>query len=142
MTTYIDAKPAAGKEFYVRYKDAGPITMLNMLRFRPYADYTGIEHLKSPHEVTGLSAYKLYLEKTLPCLNKVGSQILYYGTAKQFLIGPSEEKWDAILLVRHASVAKFLELANDPEYLKHAGHRTAALEDARLLPTVVQESIT
>ncbi|WP_406612999.1 DUF1330 domain-containing protein [Neolewinella maritima] len=110
-----------------------------MIRFKSKADYTGIENLKPPREVTGLSAYQTYLERTLSCLDKFGSRILYYGRGHQFLIGPSDEKWDAILLVEHGSVAKFMELAKDPEYIRHAGHRTAALEDSRLLPTVVEQ---
>ena len=136
MSTYIDADPEAGREFYVRYKDSGPIIMLNMLQFKINADYTGMENLEPAREVTGLSAYRTYLEKTRPCLDKIGSRILYYGKCSSFLIGPSEEKWDAILLVEHTSVAKFMELVRDLEYLRHAGHRIAALEDSRLLPTL------
>jgi len=39
-----------------------------------------------------------------------------------------------VLLVEHPSVEKFLEFAKNENYLKTAGHRTAALEDSRLLP--------
>ncbi|HEV2371313.1 MAG TPA: hypothetical protein VGS19_04010 [Streptosporangiaceae bacterium] len=38
------------------------------------------------------------------------------------------------MLVRQASVSAFFEFASNTEYLAGAGHRTAALSDARLLP--------
>ena len=52
------------------------------------------------------------------------------------MIGPEAEKWDAMLLVQHESAEKFIAFAQDESYLKIAGHRTAALEDSRLLPMV------
>ena len=138
MSTYIDARPEDGKAFYLQYKDAGPITMLNMLRFKTQADYTDLADLQPDQPISGTSAYQTYLDKTLPYLHHVGSEIVYFGSATRYLIGPSDENWDAILLVKHQSVAKFMELANDPGYLKFAGHRTAALDDSRLLPSVPQ----
>ncbi|WP_246255857.1 hypothetical protein [Cyclobacterium plantarum] len=52
------------------------------------------------------------------------------------------EKWDAILLVEHKSVSKFMGFANSEDYLKNAGHRSAALEDSRLLPSTKIENHT
>jgi hypothetical protein len=50
------------------------------------------------------------------------------------LIGPDSERWDAVLLVQQDSTAAFMAFASNPEYLAGIGHRTAALEDSRLLP--------
>ncbi len=71
---------------------------------------------------------------TLPFLEEAGSQVLFYGESKNFIIGPKQEEWDVVLLVEHESVLKFMEFAQNEEYLKYAGHRTAALDDSRLLP--------
>jgi hypothetical protein len=38
------------------------------------------------------------------------------------------------MLVRQSSVASFLAFASHDAYLAGLGHRTAALEDSRLLP--------
>lgn len=38
------------------------------------------------------------------------------------------------MLVRQSSVADFLAFASDQDYLIGLGHRTAALEDSRILP--------
>jgi hypothetical protein len=43
--------------------------------------------------------------------------------------------------VQQRSVADFMAFASDKEYLAGVGHRTAALEDSRLLPLVEAESI-
>jgi hypothetical protein len=62
--------------------------------------------------------------------------LLFLGQGGHFLIGPSEERWDAVMLVRQRSVADFIAFASNPEYLAGMGHRLAALEDSRLLPLV------
>ena len=109
--------------------------MLNLLKFRATADYTNLEELEPIKNISGEEAYQLYMDSTLPELEKAGSRIIYFGKSRNFLIGPDSEKWDAVLLVEHESVLKFMEFAQNPDYLKKAGHRTAALEDSRLLPT-------
>jgi hypothetical protein len=53
-----------------------------------------------------------------------------------FLIGPEPERWDRVMLIRQGSVQAFMEFANNKGYLAGLGHRTAALEDSRLLPLV------
>jgi hypothetical protein len=40
------------------------------------------------------------------------------------------------MLIRQRSVGSFLSFASNEGYLKGLGHRTAALEDSRLLPLV------
>jgi len=135
MRKYMDASPEAGKEFYQHFHNKGKVVMLNLLKFRARADYTNLEALKPAEEISGEEAYQLYMKSTLPELEKAGSRVIYYGKSKSFLIGPDTEKWDAVLLVEHESVSRFMEFAQNGDYLKNAGHRTAALEDSRLLPT-------
>lgn len=135
MSKHIVASPEAGKEFYKNFLDKGKVVMLNLLKFRTTADYTNLEELKPTKNISGEAAYQLYMDSTLPELKKAGSRIIYFGKSQNFLIGPVSEKWDAVLLVEHESVLKFMEFAQNPDYLKKTGHRTAALEDSRLLPT-------
>jgi hypothetical protein len=51
-------------------------------------------------------------------------------------VGPEDERWDLVVLIRQASVADFFAFAGNEGYLAGIGHRTAALEDSRLLPIV------
>ncbi len=139
MKSYINAKPESGKNFYLEFKDKGKIVLLNLLKFKSKANYTNLDSLKPEKELSGKEAYQLYMDHTLPELKKAGSRVLFYGDSKNFLIGPESESWDAVLLVEHASVAKFMEFSQNKDYLKTAGHRTAALEDSRLLPTSERE---
>ncbi len=136
--TYIEATPEAGKEF-VQRQMKGNVIMLNLLKFREVADYSNLESIKPAHEISGEEAYNEYMKHAFPHLKAAGSEILFYGKCSSFLIGLTDETWDAVLLVKHESVSKFLEFARDEGYLKVAVHRTAALEDSRLLP-VSEES--
>ena len=82
----------------------------------------------------GKEAYGLYMKHTLPFLKEAGSEVLFSGKSASFLIGPSHEGWDLVLLVKHKDAATFLEFAQNEAYLSITGHRTAALKDSRLLP--------
>lgn len=132
--TYIAAGQEAGKQFYLHFRGKGPVVMLNLLRFRKVADYSEAPELAPDAVISGKAAYERYMQTALPFLEEAGSTVLFHGAADHFLIGPAEERWDAVLLVRHAGVEPFMAFANHPDYLKIAGHRTAALADSRLLP--------
>jgi virulence-associated protein VagC len=80
------------------------------------------------------------MEHTLPHLKQSGGEVLFFGKGGEFLIGPSDERWDAAMLVRQTSVASFLEFASNQEYLSGIGHRLAALEDSRLLPLIGEQA--
>ena len=136
MNTYIDANPEAGKRFYQNFHNKGKIVMLNLLKFNSKANYKNFKDLQPEMEIAGEEAYKIYMKNVLPRLEKVGSRIIYFGCGSDFIIGPESEKWDAVLLVEHESVLKFMEFSQDEIYLKNAGHRTAALADSRLFPSI------
>lgn len=108
--------------------------MLNLLKFNEIADYSENQNLKSLEDISGVKAYELYMQHTLPFLEEAGSELIFQGKCHSFLIGPEAEKWDLMLLVKHASKQAFIKFASNQEYLKIAGHRTAALKDSRLLP--------
>lgn len=135
MSNYLEASAEQGKSFYQDFQKKSPIVLLNLLKFKLHADYSGFKNLKPATKLTGKEAYLLYMEKTRPLLKKLGSHIIYFGSSNDYLIGPVSEKWDAVLLVEHPSVAKFIEFSQSKDYQMIAGHRAAALEDSRLLPS-------
>ena len=49
------------------------------------------------------------------------------------LIGPSDKNWDLAVLVRYPDAQVFAEMVNSEQYRAIAFHRSAALEDSRLL---------
>ena len=113
----------------------GPIVMLNLLRYRAVADYSASPELAPDEGITGEQAYQRYSEAVLPHLEKAGAQVRSIATALPSVIGPADERWDVVLLVRYPSRDAFVAMALDPDYLAIAGHRTAALADSRLIPT-------
>lgn len=110
--------------------------MLNLLRYRNVADYSTHPELAPASPVSGRDAYAIYARHTLPILRDAGGEVIFSGDALPFLIGPADETWDAVLLVRHKSAGIFLSFVRNEEYLAGVGHRTAALADSRLLPIV------
>jgi hypothetical protein len=74
------------------------------------------------------------MSHTMPYLEKSGGRLLFYGRGGPFLIGPGDECWDVAMLVEQSSPTAFMAFASNAEYLAGIGHRTAALEDSRLLP--------
>ncbi|GET32555.1 hypothetical protein PbJCM13498_14180 [Prolixibacter bellariivorans] len=110
--------------------------MLNLLRFREVADYSASPELMPKKPISGKEAYQRYIDHTLPFLKESEGEILLMGEGGKYLIGPTDEQWHAVLLVRQSSVESFLAFESNQEYLKGIGHRTAALKDSRLLPIV------
>jgi uncharacterized protein (DUF1330 family) len=132
---YLMPTQEAGRAFAMR-QIKGSVVMLNLLRFREIADYSGTPELMPNEPINGKNAYQLYIEHTIPFLTASGGKILFIGEGSAFLIGPANEHWDAVLLIRQNSVNSFLAFESNQEYMKGIGHRTAALEDSRLLPIV------
>jgi hypothetical protein len=137
-TTYLEPTQESGREFISR-DISGGVVMLNLMRFRAVADYSSCPSLAPVTPISGEAAYHLYMEHTRPLLEASGGEVLFYGKGGAFLIGPSDERWDAAMLVRQASVATFLAFASNTEYLWGIGHRVAALEDSRLLPLIHEQ---
>ena len=112
-----------------------PVVMLNLLRFRSEADYSGAPDLAPDEPISGQDAYGLYGAAALPHLVEAGAEIVYHGSASDTVIGPQGEHWDQVVLVRYPNPAAFIAMVTAPEYQKLSGHRTAALADSRLVPT-------
>ncbi len=114
----------------------GPIVMLNLLRLRDVADYSQFPALAPPVPISGRAAYARYVEHTLPFLEASGGSVAMLADGGHFFVGPMDERWDLALLVRQRSLRDFFEFARNEDYLAGVGHRTAAVEDTRLLPLV------
>lgn len=133
--SYIKVNPTAGQAFMQKQIE-GSVTMLNLLRFNDEADYSESPELAPDSPISGKDAYDLYIKAVSPLLQEAGSELVFSGRGGQNLIGPEDERWDLVLLVKHSSVTKFMAFANSPAYQAIAGHRTAALADSRLLPII------
>ena len=131
---YIKPTENSGREFYLRFNGKGKFSMLNLLKYKEVADYATCPNLAPSTSISGKEAYTRYMKEAQPLIQRSGGRVIYFGVCGDFVIGPESEKWDAVLIVEHLSAEAFIGFANDEEYLKIAGHRTAALDDSRLLP--------
>lgn len=106
-----------------------PIVMLNLLKFRPFADYGD-----GASDCSGRDAYfQRYSVAAFQFVKQVGGELLWSGTAHGSIIAPPGESWDNILLVRYPSINAFMTMLKNPQYQQCAVHRTAALDDSRLI---------
>jgi hypothetical protein len=132
---YLEPSDESARRFLER-DIKGSLMMLNLLRFRDVADYSRFPQLAPPEPISGREAYDRYVRHTIPFLNASGGTLEFFGTGGHNFVGPAEERWDLVMLVRQASVTSFLAFASNEDYLAGIGHRTAALEDSRMLPIV------
>jgi uncharacterized protein (DUF1330 family) len=105
------------------------VVMLNLLRFYAIARYKD-----STEPCSGSEAYERYSKIALPALAKAGASMVFMGRPAASLIGPADERWHLMLLVKYPSVDAFRSMVSAPEYQAALKHRTAALQDSRLIP--------
>jgi hypothetical protein len=132
---YLDPTDESARRLFQR-SVAGPVSMLNLLRFRTWADYSAFPELAPPAPISGSEAYDRYVRHTVPFLTATGGSVQFLGAGGPYFVGPGDERWDLVMMVRQASVDDFFAFATNVGYLAGVGHRTAALEDSRILPVV------
>jgi len=131
----LNPSPDRVREFSLQAEDDTPIVMINLLKYREHADYpAGMQ----AEPCSGRDAYQRYAAVALTKVNEVGGRPVWMGAVKGVLIGPNDERWDDAVLVEYPSRAAFLRMISQPEYQAVAPHRTAALEDSRLIVTAPQ----
>lgn len=135
MPSYIEPTREAGAALF-RRNITGEVVMLNLLRFKETADYSATPELAPERPISGREAFQLYIEHTLPFLKASSGELLFLGDGGSYFIGPQDEAWDLVMLVKQSSVAGFIAFESNKEYLAGIGHRTAAILDSRLLPIV------
>jgi hypothetical protein len=112
----------------------GPFVMLNLYRLREFADYSASPELAPETPISGIEAFER-LAATLDAeLAKVGGEIIFRAEGGAPFIGPSDERWDIVQLVRYPSYEAFTEFANTETVQRSIPDRIAGLEDSRVIP--------
>ncbi|MBL9097470.1 MAG: DUF1330 domain-containing protein [Alphaproteobacteria bacterium] len=114
-----------------------PIVMLNLLKFKPKAEY------KDGRVTTddGRTAYNRYGEDMLKFVTANGGRVLFMGEAKSLVIGEVEEMWDVVALVEYPSSEAFVKIAMSPEVAKFGVHREAGLAGQLLIQTIQRAGV-
>lgn len=131
MTAHIDPDRQAWEIFKALPKDE-PIQMLNLVRVKPLADYPE-GHPDHGKGLTGLEAYRAYGRTTAPIFARLGGRQIWAGKPQVMVTGPQDESWDLAFIAEYPSAEAFIAMVRDPDYRGFVQHRTAAVEDSRLL---------
>ncbi len=135
---YVEPNPRRLQAFLEAGGDAEPIVMINLLRYRERASYPeGF----AAEPCSGREAYQRYGAVAVQRIASVGGRMLWMGQVQTTVIGPDAEQWDDALLIEYPSRKAFLEMVSQPEYQAVVPHRTAALEDSRLIATRTQANL-
>jgi uncharacterized protein (DUF1330 family) len=129
--SYVDPTREQFEAFKALPRDT-PIRMLNMLRYKDRADYPA-DHPNHGKGLSGREAYAEYGRAIAPILARVGAQIAWRGKFEVVVTGPPEPEWDDVFVMGYPNSAAFLAMVTDPEYRQHVAHRTAAVQDSRLI---------
>lgn len=114
----------------------GPVTMLNLNRYRERAAYAADPPGGASPDVSGHEAYARYSEVALRVLEREGGRVAWYTSSPGTTIGDDSDRYDEVIAVEYPSHAAFLRLAMDPEILAASAHRTAGLERAAIVRCV------
>ncbi|HYD94941.1 MAG TPA: DUF1330 domain-containing protein [Noviherbaspirillum sp.] len=136
MARSIDPTPESVRQLAANLPSGTPVVMLNLLRFRAQAAYAADRQQPAR---SGREAYATYAAEVVPHLKQVGGTVIWQGEARHAFIAPPDERWDEVLLVEYPSKEAFLSMLKSPAYQEITFHRTAALEDARLIATIRQQ---
>ncbi|WP_050603309.1 DUF1330 domain-containing protein [Ruegeria sp. 6PALISEP08] len=131
MTSFVDPDRDQFEAFKALDRDQ-PIEMLNLVKFRAVAQYPAAHELAGAG-LTGAEAYQKYGAETAPIVARIGASIMWRGVFETTLIGPSDEVWDAVFIVRYPTAHAFLEMVTNPVYRAAVSHRQAAVETSRLI---------
>lgn len=115
--------------------DAGPVYMVNMVRYREVAHYDAASDLPP------CSGREAYFQRYAPAFNMAAQgedfSVFWVGNVRGVLVGQDGEAWDDIVIVRYASFDVLRKILQGPPYEEQAApHRRAALADWKFLVTI------
>ncbi len=127
---FIEPETGAIETLLAEYPADKPVIMLNLLRFRERAIYPP-QHTVEP--CTGFEAFMRYSAGVTPLIGAIGGESVWQGRQAAMVIGPQDKDWHLVALVRYPSARAFAGMVQSDEYQAISFHRSAALEDSRLI---------
>jgi uncharacterized protein (DUF1330 family) len=113
--------PDGALDHFLAEDPGGPVTMLNLLRFRPDG---------------GRERYAQYVAQVQRLSAAQGLEVVFVGDGDTPLAAEAGQAWDAVVLVRYPSRQAFAAMVRDPGYRSVEHLRSEALVEAVLQPTV------
>lgn len=101
----------------------GPIGMLNLLKFKPRAEYEdGRES-----DLSGREAYEIYEEGVRELLQDIGGYLGFMADVERLAIGEVEDLWDVAAIAVWPSRQVMFEAMQSPRMREISIHRSAGL---------------
>jgi len=113
---------------------AGPIVMVNLLKFKERAGYED----GRATTLTGREAYDIYGREVAKLVAGVGGRILLSAEVTFLMLGEVEPLWDQVALAEYPNRAALVQMAMSPAYQEIAPHRAAGLAGQLNIETVPQ----
>lgn len=101
----------------------GPICMVNLLKFKPHAEYEDGRET----QLTGKEAYDLYAQGAQKLLHQVGGYIGFAADVERLMLGEVAQLWDAVALAVYPSRQAMLEMMQLDAMREISEHRAAGL---------------
>jgi len=111
---------------------AGPIFMINLLKFRDRAAYEDGRAC----DLSGRDAYMIYGRAVTELLPKFGGRALFAGDVTHLTLGLVEELWDEVAVASYPDRAALVAMSMSDEWREIAVHRTAGLAGQLNIETV------
>lgn len=99
--------------------DDGPFHMLNLMRYREWADYSD-----DRPAISGRAADDLYNPLTI--LHDLGAEVVLFADVVDQLRG--DEAWDRVAMVRYPSFRAFFEMQERPDFIAQHVHKDAGMD--------------
>lgn len=103
-------------------EDDGPLLMLNLMRYRTWADYP--DGFDDGPRISGREADDRYAP--LAVLHEIGAQVVFFAEVAAQVRG--DEGWDRIAIVRYPSARSFLDMQERPDFVALHVHKDAGME--------------
>lgn len=116
-------------EAFAAFDAPGPLYMLNLLEFKPKAEYA--DGRKT--ELSGAEAYGLYGAGVSKLISALGGRFVFAGPLLVQLIGDDPLAWDAMAIVEYPSMEAFQQMTTSAAYQQVHVHREAGLEHQLLI---------
>jgi hypothetical protein len=120
-------------------EDDGPIWMVNLMHYRPTADYAD----GRATSITGREADDIY--SPIDVLSDIGAEVVFVADVDQQLVG-DDPVWDRIAIVEYPTRRSFIEMQSRPDFQakhehKEAGMAATIVSGCLPLPTPVLEPV-
>ncbi|MEM7741381.1 MAG: DUF1330 domain-containing protein [Pseudomonadota bacterium] len=135
MKVINEVQPSDPKQIAAMMEDgpAGPIFMVNLLRFKDKAAYADGRQT----DLSGREAYMLYAEEVAKLLKEYGGDLVFAGDVTFLALGQVEEMWHEVAIASYPNRNALFRMATSEKWQEISVHRTAGLEGQLNIETVM-----